>query len=118
MSLVLAHFVAAGWSSRPSSREGHELETGRCRLEIDPTDEGVLLNGVIDPQRLGELGALLARLTPRFGLEPHDDDGTLVEQVDGRTPGPAAAFEAAATAEPAVAKGPRRGSRNAHRRSR
>ncbi|WP_435972187.1 hypothetical protein [Streptomyces sp. Qhu_M48] len=37
-SWVAERFIGAGWSSRSASWESYEVETGWCRIEVDPTD--------------------------------------------------------------------------------
>ncbi|WHM41068.1 hypothetical protein [Streptomyces sp. BPTC-684] len=83
-SRVAERFVQAGWRSRSSSWEGYELETSWCRVEADPVDGcGTLLNGVIAPDRLNDLAALLTRFGLRFALELYDDEGGLVQEIKG-----------------------------------
>ena len=62
---VAARFVGAGWSARSSSWYGYEVETSWGQVEIDPIDgPDILLNGVVDPERLDELGRLLSSFAP------------------------------------------------------
>ncbi|WP_312847613.1 hypothetical protein [Streptomyces sp. WAC08241] len=84
-SAVAARLVGAGWSSRSSSWCGYELETDWCRIEVDPAGEPeVLLNGVVDPDRIGELGRLLDRFGIPHELELDDGDGAPVCESRGR----------------------------------
>lgn len=53
------------------------VETGWCRIEVDPTGGDTLLNGVVDPQRFDDLAALLTRFGLPFSLELYDDAGEL-----------------------------------------
>jgi hypothetical protein len=79
---VATVFVRAGWSSRSSSWDGYEVETNWAQLLLDPLeDREVLLNGVIDPQRLDDLAALLSRAGLRFTLELRDDTDALVREI-------------------------------------
>ncbi|MFG3369292.1 hypothetical protein ACIPWY_35330 [Streptomyces sp. NPDC090032] len=79
---VAAAFVRAGWSSRSSSWHGYELETSWWQVELDPIKElEVLLNGVIDPQRLDDLAGLLSRFGLRFTPELSDDSGALAREI-------------------------------------
>ncbi|WP_329395058.1 hypothetical protein [Streptomyces melanogenes] len=83
-SQVAERFVRAGWRSRSSSWEGYELETSWCRVEADPVDgSATLLNGVVDPDRLDDLAALLTRFGLRFTLELYDEGGDLVREIKG-----------------------------------
>ncbi|MFD9482918.1 hypothetical protein ACFWBX_02655 [Streptomyces sp. NPDC059991] len=83
-SRVAERFVRAGWRSRSSSWEGYEIETSWCRLEADPVDGAAAsLNGVIAPDRLGDLAALLTRFGLRFILELYDDERDLVQEIKG-----------------------------------
>ncbi|MFF1731325.1 hypothetical protein [Streptomyces sp. NPDC058247] len=51
-------------------------------MELDPIKElEVLLNGVIDPQRLDDLAGLLSHFGLRFTLELSDDSGALVREI-------------------------------------
>jgi hypothetical protein len=81
-STVADRFVRAGWRSRSSSWHGYELETAWSQVEIDPIESSeVLLNGVVDPERYDELGALLHRSGFDFSLELYDGDGTLIREI-------------------------------------
>ncbi|MGW1799721.1 hypothetical protein ACWCQN_28040 [Streptomyces sp. NPDC001984] len=81
-SAVAEHFVRAGWSSRSSSWHGYEVETSWCQLGLDPIEgPGVLLNGVVDPQRFDELGGVLHRLGLSYSLELYEGDDTLVREI-------------------------------------
>ncbi|GGP88979.1 hypothetical protein GCM10010278_79280 [Streptomyces melanogenes] len=83
-SHVAERFVRAGWRSRSSSWEGYEIETSWCRIEADPTDNSAtLLNGVIDPDRLDDLAALLTQFGLRFHLELYDDERDLIREIKG-----------------------------------
>ncbi|UUS35080.1 MULTISPECIES: hypothetical protein [Streptomyces] len=86
-SLVAERFVGAGWSSTSgSSCESYEVEASWCRIEVDPTDEGTLLNGVVDPQRFEDLAALLTRFGLLFSLELYGDDAELLREIEAGTP--------------------------------
>ncbi|MFE2325432.1 hypothetical protein ACFXD5_16190 [Streptomyces sp. NPDC059385] len=85
-SLVADRFIGAGWSSRPVSWESYEVETGWCRIEVDPTEGDTLLNGVVDPQRFDDLAALLTRFGLRFSLELYDDEGELLRNIGAGAP--------------------------------
>ncbi|MFH9611088.1 hypothetical protein [Streptomyces sp. NPDC017448] len=88
-SLVAERFIGAGWRSRSgSSWESYEVETGWCRIEVDPTDGDTLLNGVVDPHRFEELAALLTRFGLQFSLELYDDDGELLRETAAGPPQP------------------------------
>ncbi|WP_405634396.1 hypothetical protein OHB53_09460 [Streptomyces sp. NBC_00056] len=79
---VAAAFVRAGWSSCSASWHGYEVETSWGQIELDPIEERkVLLNGVIDPQRLDDLAGLLSRFGLRFTLELCDDAGALLREI-------------------------------------
>ncbi|MEU3304842.1 hypothetical protein ABZ729_34285 [Streptomyces sp. NPDC006678] len=81
-SWVAERFVSAGWRSHASSWHGYEVETSWCQAEIDPLDGAmVLLNGVVDPQRLDELAGLLDRFGRRFSLELYDADDVLIREI-------------------------------------
>ncbi|MEU7120657.1 hypothetical protein [Streptomyces zaomyceticus] len=83
-SAVAARFAGAGWTSRSSSWHGYELETNWCRIEIDPTDDAdILLNGVVDPARLGELGRLLSGFGLPHELELTDENDVLAREITG-----------------------------------
>ncbi|SEC49270.1 hypothetical protein SAMN05428939_2511 [Streptomyces sp. TLI_105] len=83
-SAVAARFVGAGWSSRSSSWHGYELETSWCQMEIDPIDgPDVLLSGVVDPARLGDLGRLLGCFGLPYELELSDENNALVREIRG-----------------------------------
>nr|WP_164875126.1 hypothetical protein [Streptomyces sp. SS] len=83
-SAVAARFVGAGWSSRSSSWHGYELETSWCQVEIDPIDgPDVLLNGVVDPTRLDDLGRLLGYFGLPYELELSDENNALVRETRG-----------------------------------
>ncbi|MET9465476.1 hypothetical protein ABZY44_11790 [Streptomyces sp. NPDC006544] len=85
-SLVVERFIGAGWSSRSASWKSYEVETGWCRLEVDPTEGDTLLNGVVDPQRFEDLATLLTRFGLPFSLELYDDDGELLREIEAGTP--------------------------------
>ncbi|MFG1811883.1 hypothetical protein [Streptomyces sp. NPDC049040] len=75
-------FVRAGWSRRPSSWYGWEVETSWGQIELDPIEgREVLLNGVIDPDRFDDLAGLLSRFGLRFALELYDDAGELAREI-------------------------------------
>ncbi|MGW4878907.1 hypothetical protein ACWEPI_20385 [Streptomyces sp. NPDC004262] len=79
---VAQHFVKAGWDSRSSSWHDYEVETSWCQLEIAPIDgPDVLLDGVVDPQRFGELDGVLRRFGLRYSLELYEGDGILVRET-------------------------------------
>lgn len=81
-SIVAEHFVRAGWGSRSSSWHGYELETAWCQVEIEPIEGSeVLLNGVVDPERLDELCGLLYRSGLGFSLELYDGDRVLIREI-------------------------------------
>ncbi|MFJ9806837.1 hypothetical protein ACIRTB_01165 [Streptomyces sp. NPDC101158] len=81
---MAARFVGAGWSSRSSSWYGYEVETSWCQMEIEPVDgPDVLLNGVVDPTRLDELGRLLSYFGLRYELELSDENNTPVREIRG-----------------------------------
>lgn len=81
-SVVAQRFVRAGWTSRSSSWHGYELETSWCRVEVDPIEGSeVLLNGVVDPQRVDELADVLHRFGMRYSLELYEGDNTLVREI-------------------------------------
>lgn len=83
-SPVAEHFVRAGWWSRSSSWYCYEVGTRWCRVEIDPAEGSyVLLNGVVDPQRINEFASLLDCLGLKYSLELYDEDDTLVCEVQG-----------------------------------
>ncbi|MER5961188.1 hypothetical protein [Streptomyces sp. NPDC002057] len=83
-SAVAARFVGAGWNSLSSSWHGYELETSWCQIEIDPIDgPNVLLNGVVDPARLDDLGRLLSYFGLPYELELSDEDDVLVREIRG-----------------------------------
>ncbi|GGS65424.1 hypothetical protein GCM10010222_02120 [Streptomyces tanashiensis] len=83
-SAVAARFVRAGWSSRSSSWHGYELETSWCQVEIDPIDgSDVLLNGVVDPARLDDLGRLLGFFGLPYEFELSDENNALVRAIRG-----------------------------------
>ncbi|MFE9676430.1 hypothetical protein ACFYO5_20190 [Streptomyces sp. NPDC006259] len=84
-STVARHFVRAGWGSRSSSWHGYEVETHWCQLEIDPMENSdVLLNGVVDPQRVDELAGVLNRIGMRYSLGLHKEDNTLIREIQAR----------------------------------
>jgi hypothetical protein len=86
-SAVAERFVEAGWTSRSSSWEAYEVGTSWCRVELAPVDgPDILLNGVVDPDRLDDLAALLARFGLSFGLELYDEQGGLRREVTVRSP--------------------------------
>jgi hypothetical protein len=67
-------FVSAGWSRRSSSWHGWEVEISWGQIELDPIEgRKVLLNGVIDPQRVDDLASLLSSFGLRFTLELYSD---------------------------------------------
>jgi hypothetical protein len=81
-SILAEHFVRADWRSRSSSWHGRELEIAWCQVEIDPIESSeVLLNGVVDPERFDELGALLHRSGLDFSLELYDGDRVLIREI-------------------------------------
>ncbi|MEV6007679.1 hypothetical protein AB0M29_12800 [Streptomyces sp. NPDC051976] len=81
-STVAAAFVRAGWSSRSSSWYGYEVETVWGQIELDPIEgREVLLNGVVDPQRIDDLAGLLSRFGLRFNLELYSNTGELVREI-------------------------------------
>ncbi|MGA4955967.1 hypothetical protein [Streptomyces lavendulocolor] len=81
-SSVAERFVGAGWGSRSSSWDGHEVETSWCQVELDPIDGSrVLLNGVVDPQRFEELAGLLHHFGLRYSLELDDADTDLAREI-------------------------------------
>ncbi|MEU5985075.1 hypothetical protein [Streptomyces sp. NPDC047434] len=83
-SAVAARFVGAGWSSRSSSWYGYEVETSWGEVEIDPIDGPViLLNGVVDPTRLDELGRLLGSFGLPYELELSDENNVTVREIRG-----------------------------------
>ncbi|CAL9437815.1 hypothetical protein SUDANB126_02199 [Streptomyces sp. enrichment culture] len=84
-SPVAERFVRAGWRSRSSSWHGYEVGTRWCEVELDPAEgPDVLLNGVVDPQRLDDLADLLRRLGLTYSLELYDEDGTPVREIRAR----------------------------------
>lgn len=85
-SSVAERFIGAGWTSRSASWESYEVETGWCRIEVDPTEGDTLLNGVVDPQRFEDLAALLTRFGLRFSLELYDDGGELLRTIEAGAP--------------------------------
>lgn len=85
-SSVAAKFIGAGWSSRSASWESYEVETGWCRIEVDPAEGDTLLNGVVDPRRFEDLAALLTRFGLPFSLELCDDDGELLREIEAGAP--------------------------------
>ncbi|MEW2047696.1 hypothetical protein [Streptomyces sp. NPDC005476] len=81
-SVVARTFALAGWTSRSSSWQGYELETSWCRVEVEPVEgPDVLLNGVVDLQRVDELADVLHRSAARYSLELYDGDNTLVREI-------------------------------------
>ncbi|MEU4275471.1 hypothetical protein ACFY8X_01110 [Streptomyces tanashiensis] len=83
-SAVAARFVGAGWRSRSSSWHGYELETSWCQVEIDPIDgSDVLLNGIVDPARVDDLGRLLGFFGLPYELELSDESNALVREIRG-----------------------------------
>ncbi|MGW5104397.1 hypothetical protein [Streptomyces sp. NPDC004100] len=85
-SSVVARFVGAGWRSRSSSWEGYEVGTDWCEVELDPVGRReTLLNGVVDPDGLDALAALLTRFGVSFQLELCDESGRTVREVSGGT---------------------------------
>ncbi|WP_405998468.1 hypothetical protein [Streptomyces sp. NBC_00829] len=81
-SAVAQYFVRAGWSSRSSSWRGYEVETSWCQLEVDLVEgPDVLLNGVVDPQRVDELAGILHRFGMSYSLELYEGDNTLVREI-------------------------------------
>ncbi|MEU8762860.1 hypothetical protein [Streptomyces sp. NPDC048659] len=100
VSSVAERFVAAGWNSRSSSWEGYEIETGWCRVEIDPTGGDTLLNGVVDPRRFEDLAVLLTRCGTRFVLELYGDDGELLREIKTGAPSASASASASQAATP------------------
>ncbi|MFD0369624.1 hypothetical protein [Streptomyces sp. NPDC127114] len=85
-SSLAERFVGSGWSSRSMSWDSYEVETGWCRLEIDPTEEDTLLHGVVDPARFEDLAALVTRFGLRFSLELYDEDGELLRTAEAAAP--------------------------------
>ncbi|MFR9796037.1 hypothetical protein ACL02U_09050 [Streptomyces sp. MS06] len=82
VSALAELFVRAGWRSRSSSWDAYEVETARCRIELDPVaGDGILLNGVIAPDRLDALAMLISRFGAGVTLELYDEDGTLHRRV-------------------------------------
>lgn len=82
VSAVAGCFVRAGWSSRSSSWQGYECETTWCRVGIDPGEvSSILLNGVVDPERIDELAGLLARFGLWYSLELYDEGDMLVREI-------------------------------------
>ncbi|MGV9310599.1 hypothetical protein ACWDR0_00195 [Streptomyces sp. NPDC003691] len=82
-STVAEWFARAGWRSRSSSWYGYEVETDWCRLELDPHKGEVLMNGVIDPDRLGLLAKLITRFGLGFTLELYGADEELLREASG-----------------------------------
>ncbi|MFG3348107.1 hypothetical protein ACGF1Z_23990 [Streptomyces sp. NPDC048018] len=81
---VTARFARTGWRSRSSSWYGYEVETGWCRLEVDPVDgPDILLNGAVDPARLDDLAQLLTSFGFAYTLELRDGNDTLVRELRG-----------------------------------
>ncbi|MFD8805313.1 hypothetical protein [Streptomyces sp. NPDC059597] len=83
-SSVASRFVGAGWRSRSSSWEGYEVGTDWCEVELDPVGKReTLLNGVVDPDGLDALAALLTWFGVSFRLELCDERGGPVREVVG-----------------------------------
>ncbi|MFI6288051.1 hypothetical protein ACIBCM_25450 [Streptomyces sp. NPDC051018] len=81
-SAVAECFAGAGWKSRRSSWTAYEVETAWCEAELDPVDEaGILLNGVIEPDKLDVLATLLSGFGLSFGLELYDENGGLLREI-------------------------------------
>ncbi|MFE1230462.1 hypothetical protein [Streptomyces sp. NPDC059442] len=81
---VAARFVGAGWSARSLSWYGYEVETSWGQVEIHPIDgPGILLNGVVDPARLDELGRLLSSFGHPYELELSDENNVTVREIRG-----------------------------------
>ncbi|WP_093608243.1 hypothetical protein [Streptomyces indicus] len=80
-SPVAECFVRAGWRSRSSSWHGYEVGTRWCEVELDPSEDGILLHGVVDPLRFDELVDLLGRFGLTYSLELYDEAGTLLRDV-------------------------------------
>ncbi len=78
---LAAFFVRAGWSSRSSSWEGHEVESPLGRLEIEPVHDGVLLHGEADAGRLDALTAVLSARGLPFSVEFYGEDCALLREV-------------------------------------
>ncbi|MER7827816.1 hypothetical protein ABTX85_35255 [Streptomyces sp. NPDC096097] len=96
---LAAFLVRAGWSSRSSSWEGYEVQSPSARLEIEPSDDGVLLHGQADAGRLDALVAVLSARGLPFSVEFYGEDGALVREV---RVGPAELAARAAPADLAV----------------
>ncbi|MEU5507917.1 hypothetical protein [Streptomyces fungicidicus] len=85
-SYAAERFVRAGWRSTSSSWHGYEVGTRWCELNLDPTDDHcVLLNGVIAPDHLTTLAALLDRFELPYSLELYDETGTLTREIRSDT---------------------------------
>ncbi|MEV5078895.1 hypothetical protein ACIQFZ_33615 [Streptomyces sp. NPDC093064] len=80
---VAGAFERAGWAIRTASWYFYELETNWCQVEVEQADDTTLLNGVIDPQRLDDLAALLGRLGLRYMIELYDDSNRLISELQG-----------------------------------
>ncbi|MFJ8073110.1 hypothetical protein ACIQ7Q_03950 [Streptomyces sp. NPDC096176] len=81
---VAERFTRIGWRARSSSWYGYEVENSWCQVEIEPLDApDLLLNGVVDPERLDELAGLLRRLGLCYALELSDDDDNVVREIQG-----------------------------------
>ncbi|MEW2146642.1 hypothetical protein AB0869_27910 [Micromonospora vinacea] len=78
-------FARAGWRARASSWTDYEVEQEWACIElVEPSPGESLFNGVVDPARVDELGAVLASLGLRYSIELWSDDGTrLVRELAG-----------------------------------
>ncbi|MFH9724185.1 hypothetical protein ACH4M4_14645 [Streptomyces sp. NPDC017254] len=60
------------------------METSWCQVEIDPADgPDVLLNGVVDPTRVDDLGRLLGSFGFPYELELNDENNALSREIRG-----------------------------------
>jgi hypothetical protein len=77
--------VRAGWRARASSWTEYEVEHEWVRLSlIEPSPDERLFNGVVDPARVAELGAVFAGLGLRYSIELWGDDpATLLRELAG-----------------------------------
>ncbi|MFI6942369.1 hypothetical protein ACIBI4_24115 [Streptomyces sp. NPDC050418] len=78
---IAERFVRAGWRSRSCSWHGYEVGTRWCELELEPSENDILLNGVIDPLHFDELVALLGRFGLVCTVELYDGDGHVMREV-------------------------------------
>ncbi|XVU21986.1 hypothetical protein ACQPZJ_32580 [Actinoplanes sp. CA-054009] len=77
-------FVAAGWRVRASSWTGFEVEREWARVELRPQDDAVMVSGVVDPDRLAELGNAFAGLGLGYSIELWNPEGTgLIRELRG-----------------------------------